>query len=380
MARGETLSLGRGDRTRHHDPYPRIPGKEIMAARDGLSPALMVLANLRLGEAAEQAAGITVREPQFHEDGWRIALTTPKGIVGLWSCWLGNQFYLGYPKAAQFILDALGKSAVRHLATFYYVNNRDRFLECYEGPKDYNDAYLLLLELGIQQLEDLVIDVGLIAGIEWPNVEAVEVPDDLIQDILGVEPAKPVKNLIFGTRQWARFRGPQLPENQGRVWVDHSGVDSNIHHFKVVTPSGELREVSYGHHYSRGIRTFASSFFSGEEPEAPNASPDVIQPYRDKFLALACAVAQRMGGAQNATIDYGFCMVPEDLKREGYKRVKWLKGVPGRREGWGAEVVRAIRGEETVVLKSGNSLVPWSTIRRVPFDGDLEDLKGLLTF
>lgn len=39
-----------------------------------------------------------------------------------------------------------------------------------------------------------------------------------------------------------------------------------------------------------------------------------------------------------------------------------------------------VKGEEIVILKSGNSLVPWGTIRCVPFDGSVETLKGLLTF
>lgn len=305
-------------------PYPLIPVEKINSAQDGMRAALMLMANLTLKDAAEQAAGTKIREPQLHEDGWNIAIDTPAGVVGLWSCWLGNQFYLGYPKTVQLILGTLDELAVRHLAI-------------------------------------------------------IEVPDKLIRDTLDMEPARPVKNIRFGSRQWAKFYGPQLPNNQGRVWVDHSDRDSSGHHFEVISPSGGLQEIYYGHDYSRGVRTYEFSFFDGEEPEAPNASQDAIRPYRDKFLALACAVAEKMGGASAVTINYGFCMVPEDLEREGYE-IEWLKGVPGRREGWGADIVRAVKGGETIILKSGNSLVPWSTIRRVPFDGSVEALKGLLTF
>jgi hypothetical protein len=65
-------------------------------------------------------------------------------------------------------------------------------------------------------------------------------------------------------------------------------------------------------------------------------------------------------------IDYGFVLVPEQLTALGYQDIEWLAGMPGIRKGWHQEIVRARKGKETIVLRSGNNIVPWSTIRRVP--------------
>lgn len=63
----------------------------------------MVLANSTLVEASERALG-KKHEPKFCKSGWRIAIETPHDVIGLWSCWLDNQFYLGHPKWASFEL------------------------------------------------------------------------------------------------------------------------------------------------------------------------------------------------------------------------------------------------------------------------------------
>jgi hypothetical protein len=57
-------------------------------------------------------------------------------------------------------------------------------------------------------------------------------------------------------------------------------------------------------------------------------------------------------------------MVPEDLTTEGYT-VKWKAGTPGVPEGWGDEQVVDTKGSETIHLRSGNAMEPWSTIRRM---------------
>lgn len=295
------------------DEYPEIRDDEIVAA-DPQRVVLKVLANATLREAKELARGQKSYQPTFHEAGWSIAIETPRGVVGLWSCWLKNQFYLGYPK----------------------------------------------------------------------SVEAI--PDEVILSTLGVEHGRPVANR-FGDdklRQWAAFYGPALPKQQGRVWIDHSEWNMWGRHFAVITEKG-LETVSYGHDRSRGIYTDEFSHYHQCGPQAPSAEPAVIQPYRDKFLALACKIAERMGGATAVNIDYAFVLVPELLKPLGYKKIRWLKGKRGRREGWGHELVRGEKstdaGTEMIMLKSGNSLVPWSTIRRVPCAWiDAKRLIELLTF
>jgi hypothetical protein len=57
---------------------------------------LKIAANATLEEAAELNRG-RMYSPEFRADGWKSAIETPHGIIGLWSCWLGNQFHLGYP-------------------------------------------------------------------------------------------------------------------------------------------------------------------------------------------------------------------------------------------------------------------------------------------
>ncbi len=298
--------------------YEKISNEEINTVEEYNSQAglLMILANSVLVDAEQKASGEKKYVPEFHESGWSIAIETPHGVVGLWSCWLNNQFYLGYPKE----------------------NNN------------------------------------------FSNAE--QVIDQLIMQILNVEPALPVRNVNFGTRQWAKFYGPQLPDNKGRVWVDHSEFDSSSHHFNVITKFGSLQNVYYGHNESNGVRTMEFNFFNDEEPESPNATPEAIQPYRDKFIALACEIAQQMGGARAVNINYGFVLVPEQLTQLGYDNVKWLKGRAGVREGWGKEVVCAEKDTEIIVLNSGNELVPWSTIRRILCTPKLnvEQLISYLTF
>lgn len=96
-------------------------------------------------------------------------------------------------------------------------------------------------------------------------------------------------------RLWAKFYGPPLPDGQGRVWVDHSQHDMYGHHFDVVTDSG-VNDIYYGHNQSMGIRTYYFSFFNQYAPEGPTDKPEAIQEYRGKFLALACSIAEKLGG------------------------------------------------------------------------------------
>ena len=69
---------------------------EIHPSEPAHTTILKMTANATLEEAAKLDEGKTY-SPKFYADGWKIAIETPRGILGLWSCWLGNQFHLGYP-------------------------------------------------------------------------------------------------------------------------------------------------------------------------------------------------------------------------------------------------------------------------------------------
>lgn len=331
--------------------YCGIAVEEIndAAEHDPQRALLMVLANATLADAEQKAAGEKSHESKFHESGWSIAIETPQGIVGLWSCWLKNQFYLGYPKRTTFLIA----------------------------------DQLIMDTLGVERARP-VLQVDATAVDENYEGEYKDTDKPLVKNVAG-------QNVAYRTREprlWANFFSPQVADNKGRVWVEHSDWNSNSHHFEVVRDdSNEGVENSYhGHGQSCGISTFPFSFWNEYAPDGPTTESEVIQSYREKFLALACEVARLIGGANAVNINYGFVLVPEQLQQLGYGNIAWLKGMSGVRQGWGHEVVRAEKttesGQETVILKSGNSLVPWSTIRRAPCASDLtaEKLIELLTF
>lgn len=403
-----------------NEQYRRIESGEIAEAAeyDPQRALLMILANSTLAEAEERATG-KAYEPIFHKSGWRIAIETPQGIVGLWSCWLDNQFYLGYPKRTSFLVAELPDEVVIRIANKYRIENPDKFLfSVAEKEFDLNTSRDIL---GRRFKEDELKDLLQINRIEVPTFELQrQALDRLIMDTLGVEyahavvqvdgtavgenyegeykdPDKPLeKNGVgqivayrtHGKRIWATFYGPRVVGDKGRVWIDHSDWNSNGTHFDVIDGNSRdgLRGVNYGHDGSMGISTYPFSMWSKYALDSPATEPEVIQPFRDKFLALACVVARQMGGANAVNIDYGFVLVPEQLEQVGYSNVTWLKGRLGTRQGWGNDIVLAEKmndtGKEVIVLKSANSIVPWSNIRRVPCTSDLnaDELVQLLTF
>ena len=103
--------------------YPKFSSKEIekTTRTNSNEVFLMLLANATADEAQRRANGVLAHQPRFHESGWRIALETPQGIVGIWSCWLNNRFYIGYPNnvgriSDELIRDILGLSYAQHVS------------------------------------------------------------------------------------------------------------------------------------------------------------------------------------------------------------------------------------------------------------------------
>jgi hypothetical protein len=208
----------------------------------------------------------------------------------------------------------------------------------------------------------------------------IKVPESLILRVLDVEPAKE-----DGQRQWAKFCGHREIDG-GRVWIDYSDDNSSCFAFPLITEKGEMTEVFYGYNLSMGISTYPFSFYPEDGEDAPTAQKEAIQKYKDGFLYLACEIATIMGGIKAINVNYGFALIPEDLHWENYQEITWLKGEEGKREGWGREIVRGRKEGSTVILKSGNSLVPWSTIRRIPLESSpkpeaaVELIKEILYF
>lgn len=316
--------------------YNRISAEEINKAGeyDPQRALFMILANATAKEA--EAKESEVHQPKLHEAGWSIAIETPSGVVGLWSCWLKNQFYLGYPKGTDLHID------------------------------DVSD--LIMDTLGVEFANDVleVMATGVEEGYEG---EFKDADKPLEKNSVG----QTIAYSTQGPRLWAEFYGPQLPNGQGRVWIDFSRHNMYGHHFDVVHPN-TVQNIYYGHSQSMGISTYPFSFYNKYAPEGPTTKPEEIQKYREKFLALACAIAKELGGAFAVNINYGFVLVPEQL-RQLYDTVS------SRREG--AEIEhRASKPGETLVLREGNSLVPWANIRRVECDNGLtaEELANLLVF
>jgi hypothetical protein len=147
----------------------------------------------------------------------------------------------------------------------------------------------------------------------------------------------------------------------------------------VIKDDNALGSIYYGHDKSNGISTYPFGFHNGYAPDGPTTDEAAIQDYKEKFILLASRIAYSMGGAVKLHVDYGFVMVPEDLGNEGYQ-VEWKAGQPGVREGWGSERVVGTKSGEVVYLKSGNSLVPWSTIRRMNVPNEVTNANKLGQF
>lgn len=80
--------------------YKHLNENEINEAfeRNPQEGALMLMADLNLKEADEISKGLRTHKVETHEDGWFLTFNTSGGIVGLWSCWLGDKLTLCFPK------------------------------------------------------------------------------------------------------------------------------------------------------------------------------------------------------------------------------------------------------------------------------------------
>lgn len=221
--------------------------------------------------------------------GWSVAIETTNGIVGLWTCWMGNSIKLFYP------LD-------------------------------------------------------------------VTIPDEMIMETLNVTLAKPVANERFGRRLWAKYYSEKL-EDCGRVWIEQEASHSNGYHLKTIR-NKKLEEHYCGHDRTNTVWTYDFNFCSETEPEAPNCKEENIQTYREKFVQLLVKVAKLVGDIKAVNIDSGLVLyTPETLVAKGYDVTSWKER--------DKKYCYAQDENFEIILKSGNSAVPWISIIRYPSTNEL---------
>lgn len=333
----------------NNSEYEKFTAQEIKAA-DKHNPqqaAMMRLANIRADQANNQAAGAQYN-PRFHKSGWKLTiLTKTHKTVCLWFSWLDDQLYLGYPNGVadsaevdEMIMRTLGVGLARPVLR----------VDATAVGKGYSGEY-----------KDSDKPLEITAG----------------QYIAYAKRAEP--------RLWAKFYGSCLPAG-GRVWVDHNVTHTNAYQFDLVYDR-YLTAVWCGHYHCRSISTFPFHFCNKYAVDGPTTDPNAITPYRDRFLSLMIQLAEMIGGAKSLTIEYGFVLVPEQLSQLDYTDYGGSVSIDRPRIGSDVEVVwgekTTSQGSELLLLKSGNRLVPWSTIRhfsQLPKNLNMEHLKAFLTF
>lgn len=190
----------------------------------------------------------------------------------------------------------------------------------------------------------------------------VDVPDELIMETLGVTLAKPVANDMFGTRLWAKYYSERL-EDCGRVWIGKESDHSNGYQISIIKDR-KLKEYYCGHNRTNTIWTLDFNFCSETEPEAPNCKVKNIQPYKDKFVELLVKIARLVGDITAVDLDSDLVLyTPEMLIAKGYDVKAWKEGY--------TKYYYAQDEKYEILLKSGNSVVSWSTIIRYPSTNEL---------
>lgn len=186
-----------------------------------------------------------------------------------------------------------------------------------------------------------------------------KISDDLIMKTLDVSMARPVKNNAFGTRMWARYYSKRLETDDGRVWIDHNCMHSYGHSMYTIN-EGVLENHYGGHSETNTIWTFEFNFSSPTEPDAPNNKRNYIQEYTDKFIKLLVEVAKTIGDIKAVNIDSELVLyTPETL---GCQYVSSKVGT--------TKYCYVKSDNMEIMLRSGNSMVPWSTVIRYPINSE----------
>jgi hypothetical protein len=190
----------------------------------------------------------------------------------------------------------------------------------------------------------------------------VEIPDEMVMKTLGVRYSKPVYDEDAGKRKWAKYYSRKLKE--GRVWIEQSDYDMNCNHLGTVEGMN-LTEHHCGYDLTNTISTYSFHHASEKQPDAPTTDPKVIKRYRKKFFQLLIEIAKYVGDIKSVTFssDRSFYS-PELLEKEGSKFSRWREDR--------TNYCYACNDNYEFVLKSGNSLVPWTTYIKFCAGNDLE--------
>lgn len=315
------------DEPRPQDRYPTYTPEEIAVAYNGdpLSSLRLQMANDDLRKAQAQAEGAVRHERKHHENNWTIAIDTPKGQVCLQYQRFGRNLFLGYPKGI-------------------YVNE-----------------------------ETIMRFLGVERGYPVRAVNETSSSDERMNRYTDKD--KPVKkieegflNPVYiayrdqGERQWAKFIGDH-GINGGRVWIEQSEDSSQAAVFEFIDETGGRKKGFFGWDKSNTISTYEYNHHNQYAPDGPTTDPKDIKRYRDRFIDLASEIAFQMGGANSVTLDLGFVLVSEDLERERYTDITWLKKYagPGRKDR--GSIVEGKKGDSIVIVDSSRGGIPYTLVR-----------------
>jgi len=195
----------------------------------------------------------------------------------------------------------------------------------------------------------------------------VEIPDELVMNILDVTYGEPVADKEYGTRLWAKYYSKPFDQG-GRVWIEQSN-DVNDSSYLGTIVGMHLVEHCCGYQETNTIYNYKLSYCSKEQPEAPTTDPEIINQFTEKFVKLLIEVAKCVGEIEAVTFESGLeFYTPEMLEENGYEVSRWHEEHMG--------YCYASDKNFEFLLKSGNSLVAWKTYIRFLANNELtaEDL------
>lgn len=329
---------------------------------------------------------------QYFQHSWTLAVETNGGVVGIVSD--ENQLHLIFPKHTDAVLSSVPPHIITRFGTeleMAQVHPEARKHLNSEEARDY------LMRYSDPDLRKLLRS----NGISFEEQPYVQIDDELIMSALEVERSKPVKYVEaiavggmnykgelkdsdkplvkskagqtvayhdVGERQFAKFHGA-MERSGGRVWVDFRGAARVFPiYLPFIDKRGRLSRASNNYNRTNTIDTFPWSLHNIYAPEAPNADPEAVSKYRDRFINLAAEVAIRTGKIKSVSVtpDEWSRYTPEELADLGFEDIRMLdtKYYWGR-EQWKKtpdDIVLAKRGDRVAALiDTGKDQPSWIT-------------------